>query len=119
MTDFGRPPFDFAPAANELRVPHFGQVTREINPRFVIEATMWPRSSSQATQSFSTRSPTAYVGFSISAFVGCKSSSPIIKEATFFSQKEPYETLRMKVASEKRWQRRLAFVRSPERLLLV
>jgi hypothetical protein len=35
------------PAAGlkELRTPHFGQLTREIWPRLVMVATMWPRSS--------------------------------------------------------------------------
>ena len=38
-TDFAREPVSFIPLENELRVLHFGQVTREIDPRLVIEAT--------------------------------------------------------------------------------
>jgi hypothetical protein len=54
-----RDPVSLAPLEKELRVPHFGQVTREINPRLVTEATTCPRSSLQTVQSFSTRSPIA------------------------------------------------------------
>ncbi|MDQ3172252.1 MAG: hypothetical protein M3Q91_00900, partial [Acidobacteriota bacterium] len=58
-TDLERDPVSFVPLEKELRVPHFGQVTREINPRLVTEATTWPRSSPHTAQNFSTRSPIA------------------------------------------------------------
>jgi hypothetical protein len=54
-----RVPLACALFLNELRVPHFGQLTREIRPRFVTVATTCPRSSPQASHHFSTRSPTA------------------------------------------------------------
>src|SRR5712691_10392889 len=68
FTDFEPPLVVLEPFENELRVLHFGQVTREIKPLLVIEATTWPRSSWHTTQSFSTLSPIAYVCFSVVCF---------------------------------------------------
>jgi hypothetical protein len=37
--DLARPSVNLEPLEKELLVPHFGQVTREINPLLVTEAT--------------------------------------------------------------------------------
>jgi hypothetical protein len=39
------------------RVPHFGQLTREMFPRLLTDTTMCPRSSPHTAQNFYTRSP--------------------------------------------------------------
>src|SRR5205085_6121177 len=66
-----------------LRVPHFGQLTREICPRLVTETTTWPRSSPHTAHSFSTRSPTAKVCFSMKPILLVSNlNRPLLRVAT-------------------------------------
>ena len=71
----------FTPLRNVLRVPHFGQSTREMRPCFVTDATTCPRSPPHTEHNFSTRLPTAYACFSI--------NPPDNQTAEFVDKKKP------------------------------